>query len=282
MSAGVGSVDELLTRWPGSPPSVVVVDRTGPVASWGDVDRVVPLASVTKPLVATAVWVGVEEGSVSLDDPVTHPNVPEPFGLRHLLAHASGLGPEVDDPIIAPESRRIYSNAGFELIDATLAAATGFDTRDYLRCGVLEPLGMTRTALDGSAAHGAVGTASDLARWAHEMMEPTIIHRDTAAMASTIAYPRLDGVLPGFGQQRPNPWGLGVEVRGHKSPHWTSPLNSPATFGHFGRSGALVWIDPVIGLGLVAVGDAPFGEWAVELWPRIGTRVIEGWGRRLG
>jgi CubicO group peptidase (beta-lactamase class C family) len=194
--------------------------------------------------------------------------------MRHLLAHASGLGPEFGDPVTTPERRRIYSNAGFEVIDRLLGAATGFSTADYLRQGVLEPLGMGRTDLRGSAADGAVGAAGDLARWVHEMLQPHLLHRDTVETATSVQFPALAGVLPGFGPQRPNPWGLGLEIRGDKHPHWTSPDNAPATFGHFGRSGVFVWVDPVIGLGLVGLGDTAFGGWSVDLWPRLSSAVI--------
>ena len=80
--------------------------------------------------------------------------------------------------------------------------------------------------------------------------------------------------MPGFGRQDPNPWGLGMEIRGHKDPHWTGTGNGPATFGHFGQSGTLVWVDPDAGVGLVALGDRPFGDWALTLWRRLGDLAL--------
>ena len=56
-------------------------------------------------------------------------------------------------------------------------------------------------------------------------------------------FPGLDGFVPGYGRHRPCDWGLGFEIRGHKSPHWTAPSASPETFGHFGQSGTFLWID---------------------------------------
>jgi CubicO group peptidase (beta-lactamase class C family) len=84
----------------------------------------------------------------------------------------------------------------------------------------------------------------------------------------------LDGVLPGFGQQRPNPWGLAFEIKDGKAPHWTPPEGSPATFGHFGQSGAFVWVDPVAAVACVGLGDEPFGAWARTAWPAIGSAVL--------
>lgn len=68
---------------------VALVLRVGGdvVYTHGDVDRVFPLASVTKPIVAWSVLVAVERGLISLDDPAG----PEGATVRHLLAHASGL-----------------------------------------------------------------------------------------------------------------------------------------------------------------------------------------------
>jgi CubicO group peptidase (beta-lactamase class C family) len=89
-----------------------------------------------------------------------------------------------------------------------------------------------------------------------------------------VQYPGLRGVLPGFGSQNPNDWGLGFEIRGSKEPHWTGTTNSPATFGHFGQSGTMFWIDPAAQLGLVALTDRSFGPWAADAWPRLSDAVL--------
>ena len=92
-----------------------------------------------------------------------------------------------------------------------------------------------------------------------------LLHPSTLADATSVQYPGLRGVLPGFGSQDPNDWGLGFEIRGAKHPHWTGAANSPATFGHFGQSGTMLWVDPVAGVGLVALADRDFGPWARSL-----------------
>ena len=40
------------------------------------------------------------------------------------------------------------------------------------------------------------------------------------------------------------PWGLGVEIRDNKSPHWAPAEASTASFGHSGASGCVAWFDP--------------------------------------
>jgi len=84
----------------------------------------------------------------------------------------------------------------------------------------------------------------------------------------------MDGVLPGYGMQRPNDWGLGFELRAHKSPHWTGSRNSPETFGHFGRSGTFLWVDPKSGAACVALTDRDFDQWGKDAWPVFSDEVL--------
>jgi CubicO group peptidase (beta-lactamase class C family) len=102
-----------------------------------------------------------------------------------------------------------------------------------------------------------------------------LLASSTLSDAVTVQFPALPGVLPGYGSQADNAWGLGFEVRGHKQPHWTAAENSPATYGHFGQGGTMFWIDPVARLGLVALADRPFGDWAVRAWPALSSAVLD-------
>ncbi len=230
------------------------------------------LASVTKPLVAYAVLVAVEEGSLALDQPAGPPGAT----VAHLLSHSSGLAPEVADlaTMSRPGTRRIYSNQGFEILGQTLQEATGIDIATYLAEGVLQPLGMADTALDGSPAHAASSTVDDLLRFGAELLRPTLLAPQTLERAVSPHLPGLDGVLPGYGRQVPNPWGLGFELKASKSPHWTGSRNSPRTFGHFGRAGTFFWVDPEADGFCVALTDRDFGPWANEVWPAFSDAVL--------
>jgi CubicO group peptidase (beta-lactamase class C family) len=243
-----------------------VVDEAGPVSERFE------LASLTKMLVACAVLVSVEDGTLDLDQPAG----PEGSTLRHLLAHASGMDATTERSLTDPGTRRIYSNAGFEVAGRLAASASGLPLDVLVREAVLEPLGMTATDMGTSAASGAVGTASDMARFAADLMAPTptVLAASTRDLATSVAFPGLAGVLPGFGSQRTNDWGLGFEIKDGKSPHWTPDRASPATFGHFGRAGSLLWIDPTATAALVVLGDRPFGDWAPPFWRRLGAEVM--------
>ena len=88
----------------------------------------------------------------------------------------------------------------------------------------------------------------------------------------------LPGVLPGFGLQDPNSWGLGLEIRGTKSPHWTGSKNSPRTVGHFGQSGSFLWVDLERGIAAVSLADRAFGDWSKKVWPILSDSIIEELG----
>lgn len=241
------------------------------MAEHGPQERPFALASVTKLLTAWAVLVAAEEETVHLDRPAG----PSGSTVRHLLAHASGLGPEPGDGVLAePGRRRIYSNAAFEVVADLVADGAGMAFADYLSGAVLDPLGMRTTTLAGSPAHGATATAADLSRFAVELLAPTVLAPATVDAATSVAFPGLAGVLPGYGRQEPNDWGLGFELRAGKSSHWTGAANSPTTFGHFGQRGSFLWVDPTAALALVVLTDRPFGSWAVEAWPRLADAVL--------
>ena len=256
--------------------AVVVVGRDGVLESSGPTDAVVGIASVTKLLVTVGVLVALEEGSLLLDDEAGPPG----STIRHLLAHASGLPFEGGPPIAAPGTRRIYSNAGFDELGARLAAGTGMPTATYLHEAVLQPLHMTHTELRGSPAKDGWSSVDDLARFAGELLRPRLVTAETLRVATTTAFPGLAGVLPGIGRMTPNDWGLGFELRDRKAPHWTGGQCSPGTFGHFGRSGGFLWIDPVARVGVVCLTDREFGAWSLSAWPALSDAVVAKWADR--
>lgn len=130
------------------------------------------LASLTKPILATAVMMLVEEDRIGLDDPVSKHlgEVPQSWSamtVRHLLTHTSGLpdfyyAPAKLSSVAAvrytvaeqladaralklrfkPGEKVAYSTAGFFLLSQIVKQASGMPAADFIRERVFGPAGM--------------------------------------------------------------------------------------------------------------------------------------------
>ncbi|MGV3616827.1 MAG: serine hydrolase domain-containing protein [Fimbriimonas sp.] len=164
-------------------------------------ETVYELASVSKQFTAVATLMLVDEGKLSLDDPVSK-FVPEtsvawePMRIRHLLTHTSGLGEfhfrpdrvsalsfmrytndmQLEDIrrtriLFTPGTKFQYSNAGMELLGLIVGKVSGLPFPDFVRQRILAPAGMTQTRFkDGgeivpNRAGGYTLRAGSLARW---------------------------------------------------------------------------------------------------------------------
>ncbi len=132
-------------------------------------DAVCLLASITKPIVATAVMRQVEAGRIDLAEPLTS-WLPEldrpgrvPFSAWHVLSHTSGLAEFPLEGLIArgadraallratyaleqataPGTHFEYASAPFDVLAEAVARRLGTPFESILRDEVLEPLGMT-------------------------------------------------------------------------------------------------------------------------------------------
>lgn len=266
---------DLADTWQVDHASIAVIDRHGEIHLHGDESREFRLASVTKLITAWATLVACEEGTVSLDDEVCR----EDCTVRHLLAHAGGFPFEGDSPIADVGAKRIYSNTGYELVATHLSERSEMPFWDYVEGSVFEPLGITAAPQSGSAAKDARLDIVNLALFLAEIRRPRLIARDTFVEAVTPQFDALEGVVPGVGRFDPCPWGLGPEIRGGKSPHWTSPANSAATYGHFGGSGTFVWVDPIADVACAVLTDREFDEWALAHWPEFSTALLDDMSR---
>lgn len=214
--------------------------------------------------------IAVEDGTTSLDHPVGR----EGCTVRHLLAHAGGYSFDGVNPITSPARKRIYSNTGIEILAAHVGERAGLDFADYLDEAVCQPLGLTSTSLQGSPAKDVVSNVADCCLFAAELRRPTLLSRDTVREMTTVQFPTLEGVVPGLGRFDPCPWGLGPEIRGTKSPHWTAPSGSAATWGHFGGTGTFLWVDPVADVAAVMLSSREFTEWGLEFWPSFNEAAL--------
>lgn len=268
---------DVLTDWPVPTVAAAVVGTAGVLDSHGDTRHRFALASVTKPLVARAAQVAIEEGALELDTEAGPPG----STVRHLLAHTAGYEMTSAKVLAEPGTRRIYSNHGFAVLAETLERESAIPFVTYLGEALCEPLGMADTVLDGgaqAAGYGATSTVDDLVAFAGDLLVPATVSPQMQREATSVQFPGLDGVLPGFGVQRPNDWGLGFEIRDGKSPHWTGEHNSTGTYGHFGQSGTFLWVDPDAELALVVLTDRKFGEWAQSVMPALSDEVLREFG----
>lgn len=171
---------------PGTSAALVEGDRI--VWSGGDgladVENEVPargntvyrIASISKPMAATAVMQLVERGFVKLDDPIRQyvpgfpPKGDQTVTIRHILTHTSGirhykpgemenketfdsvagaLAIFKDDPLLfTPGAKYSYSSYAYNLIAGVVEQASGLNYEAYLREKVWGPAGMTSTFLE--------------------------------------------------------------------------------------------------------------------------------------
>jgi CubicO group peptidase (beta-lactamase class C family) len=254
------SLDDHLAAWPVGHAAAAISRGKTTLETSGDIDRPFDLASVTKLITAMVALIAHEEGTLPLDVSVGE-NRATPADL---LAHSTG-------------KRRNYSTDAYDDVAEAIARQAEMPFAAYAAEAILQPLEMTSTTITGSAGSGARASVRDLLALTTAWRFPVLIHEDTLARATSPHRAELDGILPGYGRQAPNLWGLGPEIRGHKSPHWTGAHNSPSTFGHFGQSGTMVWIDPVNDVTCVALANQPFGPWAIDAWPPLSDYAL---GRR--
>ena len=266
----------LVTDWPVDHVGAAIISDAG-VDQVGELDRRYALASLSKPITAWAIMVAVEEGVIDLDRPLQHVAAPEGATMRHLLSHAAGFAFDGEEPIAEIERTRIYSNTGIERAADEVAASASIPFEVYLDEAVLTPLGLTSTTLSGSPAYGITSTLADAIAFASELRRPTLLARSTVDDMIRPQYPSLGGIVPGVGRFDRCPWGLGVELHGDKSPHWMGRANSAATFGHFGGSGTMMWVDPLADVAVVALTDRRFEQWsaeALQLWPAFSDAAL--------
>lgn len=168
------------------------------VSGWADVAhkvKIVPgtafsVGSVSKTFIATLILELAQEGKLSLDDRARRwlpaANVSPQVTVRQLLNHTSGLydffeNPKIDKallahprqvwtaalalsymskPYCAPGTCWVYSNSNYVLLGQIAALASGNTPTAELRRRFFDPLGMSRTFVQGvEPARGMVATA---------------------------------------------------------------------------------------------------------------------------
>ncbi len=169
LSAAVAVADEVI--WTDGF-GVADLEHDAPVRA----ETVFRIASISKPITATAVMQLVERSRVSLDDPIQKyvpafpPKGEQTITIRHLLTHTSGIrhyqGDEFnhrgsydsleaaieifkDDPLLfSPGTKYSYSTYAYNLLAGVVERASGLTFEQYLREHIWTPAGMSATRLE--------------------------------------------------------------------------------------------------------------------------------------
>lgn len=207
----------------------------------------------------------------------------------------------------APQTQVLYSNLGPGLLAIVVERLTGKPFHEVLAEQVMQPLKIEGSlGIEPPRPASAIGGA--LGKHAGTPLEPYnsafwralalpwggLVTNAIGVLALVRAFAGIpDGFLArktgfdathdqtgglGGGFFEPllwqvSPWGVGVELRGEKTPHWTPPQASSESFGHAGASGCLVWHDPVAGLSWAILGPRTFEGWWTQ-WAAIGAAVL--------
>lgn len=179
--------------------AAVVMHRGAVVAEryWGDAAdarpldaaTLLPFASLTKPVTATAALRLVERGALSLERSLGDalPDVPAAWSgvtVARLLTHTAGFPEFVPgaaelearmapadayvraalgaEPAFPPGTRVLYSNPGFQVLGAVLERATGTPVGHLLEREALAPLGLAHATLHPLARPGARTARTEL------------------------------------------------------------------------------------------------------------------------
>ncbi len=128
------------------------------------------IASISKPITATAVMQLVERGSIELDAPISRyfPEAPQSMAaitVHHLLAHRSGLPHAyatdgivdreaaaralLNQKLAKPLGEFLYSNDGYNLLAILIERASKESYQSFVRKNIFERAGMTSAGFWG-------------------------------------------------------------------------------------------------------------------------------------
>jgi CubicO group peptidase (beta-lactamase class C family) len=259
------------------------------------------LASLTKPLVAAACLCAVEEELAELDDEIRDGFTLRHL-LSHCSGLGADAA-DLDAPLLdRPGTYRRYSNAGYALAARTIEQVADMSFREYLEHALLAPLEMdaslgldpsdaVRTAVvrepgvwrdgepffngdafraAGLAESGGYASARGYARYLSlllargELRGAPLLAPETIDEMLATQFGELPGSVAGVASWDACGWGLGLDVRGTREPHWTGDALTPTANTHFGSSGTLAFVDRERGIGLVALANrgSYSGWWA--------------------
>lgn len=272
-------------------------------------DALFLVASITKPVTATAVMLLVERGQLALSDRVVE-YVPrfahhgkQNVLIRHLLTHTSGLPDMLPNndalraahqplarfieeicllPLAFPPGTSVrYQSTGFAILAEIVQQISGVPLAEFLRTEIFAPLGMNDTSLGwqvhkqnriaavrlppgmentdwhwntsywlgfGAPWGGLITSPADFARFCAMMAnrgalgDVRILSPATVRAMTTNQLAAMPEVPEE--ERRCRPWGLGWKMHWPAQSQNFGDLLLPRTFGHWGATGTVCWIDP--------------------------------------
>lgn len=312
-------------------------------------DAMFLVASITKPIVASAALLLVERGLLTLSDKVID-YIPE-FGkngknavrIRHLLTHTSGLPDMLPDnvalrkshvPLSAfvegtcdveldfPAGRGVrYQSMGFAILGEIIQRVSGVPCAEFVRREIFEPLdmndswvGLPEEAFQGESPTvdrvtevllpdemvgedwnwnehywrtlgapwgGLITTPLDLARFCQMMLgqpasgaqvlSPATIRAATRNQLEMMAdVPEVD--------RRTRPWGLGWRLNWPAHSANFGDFMGIRTYGHWGATGTVLWIDPdqqSFAVLLTTRPQEPHGTWLARVSNAVTASFID-------
>ncbi len=206
-------------------------------------------------------------------------------------------------PLAFPPGTQVsYQSMGTAILGEVVQKVTGIGLASFLEAEVFGPLGMSATSLGcppefqdrvaavrlpgeqvgtdwnwnspywlglGAPWGGLVTTAQDLARFCQMMLGDGTLEGVRVLGAATVRAMTSNQIagMPGVpeAERRCRPWGLGWRLNwpGHSANF--GDLLGPRTFGHWGASGTLLWVDPDADAFLVLLTTQPDGDAGTHL-----------------
>jgi CubicO group peptidase (beta-lactamase class C family) len=288
-------------------------------------DTLFLVASITKPVTATAIMLLVERGELTLQDrvatyvPKFAHNGKQDVQIRHLLTHTSGL-PDmppnnvalraahkplaafIDEtcglPLAFPPGTQVrYQSMGIAMLAEIVHEVTGLALAEFLRKEVFLPLSMADTSLgwqmekkeriagvrvppgeskpdwDWNSAYwlgfgapwgGLITSPADFARFCQMMLDGGRLGEVRLLSPATVRAMTMNqlAAIPEMPEEEKTcrPWGLGWKLKWPSHVLNFGDLVGPRTYGHWGATGTLCWIDPDAAAFCILFTTQPQGE----------------------
>jgi CubicO group peptidase (beta-lactamase class C family) len=272
-----------------------------------------PVASVTKPIIATAAVRAWRAASIPLEQPLRGllPDLAADWraaprlSLRHLLSHTSGLRPSIPPAVLArfayapdglaqavrwvvhsgqvraPGPAWQYCNPGYALAGYALGVVSGKGLEAALRTYVFEPAGMTDTSFGGAQASGHLGPSPVRGPYPHALRPAGGLVTTVADLLSFAAFAVDDPTLDATGTPVAS-----STIGGRYGLGWLLRPDARYHFGDWGGFHSMLLVMPGRRMAVAMVAnddggvalrrDLPWRQAGLRR-PRLSASVHSGW-----